>query len=72
MEKQDYTHYVIKGLIALDMIACTRETTRRTSLRYTEVLDECDCPECSQAIQEQTEQYLQREERRRRNREKGP
>ena len=63
MEKQEYVHYNIKGLIALDMIACTQETTRRTTLEHTDILDKVTCPACVSAVNQDAAQHRQRQER---------
>ena len=63
MENQEYVHYNIKGLIALDMIACTQETTRRTTLDHTDILDQVTCPACVSAVNEDAARHLRRQER---------
>ena len=44
------------------MIACTQETTRRTTLEHTDILDQITCPACVSAVKQDAAQHLQREE----------
>ena len=62
MEEREYVHYNVRGLIALDMIACTQETTRRTTLEHTGILDHVTCPACVSAVRRDAAQHLQRQE----------
>ena len=62
MEQREYVHYNVRGLIAPDMIACTQETTRRTTLEHTGILDQVTCPACVTAVRRDSAQHLQRQE----------
>ena len=69
--KDQYQHYSIKGLIAEDMIACTKETTKKTTLKYTEILDDTTCPSCITTITKESTQHLERLDRRDRRRQQN-
>ena len=49
-EKQDHTHFKIKGVMTPDKIACTKQPVQLAGVPTTSELDSTTCPPCRIAM----------------------
>lgn len=60
---EEYTHYNLRENIVKDIVACTGESIKRTTLKHTDVSDQVTCPACTAAMNLEPAQRHRRHER---------